>query len=134
MLQRVSFQTGSLRSAYEGLLRFRGMELPARQMLALLPGLDAMCEGVPIWGMTSHELLYLFSVPDREGGRLLVRVIPEGSGGYRVGYPVADAKGATRETLTVDVAGTPEEALALIAVALQHTPGLDPPPSSPSAA
>ena len=134
MLQRVSFQTGSLRSTYEGFLRFRGMELPARQMLALLPGLDAMCEGLPIWGMTSHEWLSLLSVPDREGGRLLVRIIPVPSGGYRVGYAVASAKDTTRETLRVDVTGTPEEALALIAVVLQHTLRVDHPPPSASAA
>src|SRR5205809_1180157 len=119
MLQRVSFQTGSLRSTYEGFLTHFGMEHPARQMLALLPGLDAMCEGVPIWGMTSHERLYLFSVPDREGGRLLVCIIPEGSGGYRAGYPVADAKGATRGALTVGAAGTPEAARAFIVVGLE---------------
>jgi len=101
MLRRVSFQTGPLRSTYERFLTMRGMDRPARQMLALLPGLDAMCEGVPIWGMTAHEWLLLFSVPDREGGRLLVRIVPVPSGGYAVGYPVADATGATRESLRI---------------------------------
>ena len=134
MLRRVSFQTGLLRSTYERFLTIRGMDRPARQMLALLPGLDAMCEGVPIWGMTSHEWLSLFSVPDREGGRLLVRIVPVPSGGYAVGYPVADATGATRESVRIEFASTPEEALALIAVALPHTPGVDDPPASASAA
>jgi len=134
MLRRVSFQTGSLRSTYERFLTVRGMDRPARQMLAILPGLDAMCEGLPVWGMTSHERLYLFSVPDREGGRVLVRIIPVPSDGYAVGYPAADASGGRKAELRTELAGTPEEALALIAGALPHTPGDDHPPSSASAA
>jgi hypothetical protein len=135
MLRRVSFQSSTpLRGAYEHFLTMPLMDGPAQKMLALLPGLETMCEGLPVWGMTSHARLWLFPTDDMKA-RWAVLIDPVfGSTDYLVGYHVPESHGSGLNDLNQAIASTPEEALALIAVAMQRSGGWAMSPTPPSAA
>ena len=120
MLRRVEFQSsGTIKAAYEWFLTNGGMNRYARQMLALLPGLEALCEGLSVWGMTSHADLWLLPGKTEEAPRL-VRICPIGEG-YGVGYRPQGRE--PTQFLEESDCTTPEEALDLIAVAMERTGG-----------
>jgi hypothetical protein len=131
MLSRVEFQgSKTIRATYEWFLTNGGMNRYARPMLALLPGLEALCEGLSVWGMTSHADLWLLPDKTPETPHLvLIRAIGEG---YRVGYRPQGRK--RTQFLEESDCTTPEEALGLIAVAMERSGGWPTSPRPRSAA
>ena len=100
------------------------MDKQARQMLALLAGLETMCAHLPVWAFTSHAHLCL-SNADVDPGHWLVKIIPVFDS-YRVAYRVPETNipdAVVADGLQQAQASTPEEALAQVAVAMELSRG-----------
>ena len=132
MLTRHPIQSStSLRTAYEDFLARESMATYACQMLAILPGLETLCAGLSVWGMTSHARLFLSPADNRSASPVLIT--PLVSEGYMVQYRLVDSGGLSPPFQERAFATTPDEALRLIAVAIDRS-GWGRPPTSPSAA
>ena len=102
----------------------------ARQMLAILPGVETLCANLSVWGLTSHARLVL-GLTDNPGSSPVL-ITPLASEGYMVQYRLVDSGGVSPRFIEQAFATTPDEALALIAAAIDQS-GWGRPPS-PSAA
>ena len=103
----------------------------ARRMLEILPGLETMCARLSVRGMTSHARLLLSLVDNRNASPILIT--PLASDGYMIQYGLIHSSGVSPEFTQRGFATTPEDALSLIAVAIERS-GWGRLPTSPSAA
>ncbi len=132
MLTRAPYQRAtSLQTTYENFLARVGMAPDARCMLAILPGLEILCVGLAVWGTTSHARLFLSPADNQNASPVLIT--PRASEGYTVEYHLVASGGLAPQFQERAFATTPDEALRLIALAIDRS-GWGRPPTAPSAA
>jgi hypothetical protein len=93
-----------------------------RQMLSLLPLLSDVCATFNVWGLTSHETLWLLPSDD-PSSPWLVSVIGFAGQGYHIRYKMAEADAPWPEALVEGTAPDEAAACRLILIAMKRSGG-----------
>jgi hypothetical protein len=131
-LKRASCQSGDLYEFYRGLYPASSQPPPhspeyylaevGRQMLELMPLLDADLGHQPIWGLTSHDTLCLLPHDDYQA-EWLVTVQVQAWRGFRVTYHMPASEAPWADAIVEGIAQDKEQAREFIRIAIRRSCG-----------